>query len=309
MPAAFTTATAVRPSGHEVAGDAPAGASRAWTAELPEDWDVPSGVHGGVLAATALRAVGEALALEPVDLDRPAPVLSLRAAHASFLARPEDRRLALTTTVVRRGGTTGHVDVTARSFGAPVDALAVRALVARPRGDGDAWLDADPPDVPAPTELAPGGTDGRELSAWPMTPPPLFGHLDIRPALGDLPWEPGWAPGRPARYARWARYREAPTLADGTLDPLCLLPLADLPGPAVWTRFGADDDLRLLVSLEMTLDLLEPVRDEWILSDFRARWLGDGYVVVDADLWSARRLVATLHQTMLVRRVPSDGPR
>ena len=298
MPAAFHLATAVELAGAEPV-DGGSGPLR-WRAELPTSWDVPSGVHGGILLATALRAAEATLDEAGGDLD---PVLGLRTAHASFLARPDDHRLVLDGHVARRGGTTAHVDVATRSAGDDQPtALLTRALFARTR-DGDAWLDATPPDVPAPDACPEVEADAQARGDWPMSPPPLFAHLDLRTAFGVLPWDEGWAPGAPARYARWNRYHEAPARHDGTLDPLALLPLLDLPGPAVWLRFGPGEDLRLLVSLELRADLLEPVTDEWVLTDFRVRWAGDGYLVADGDAWSAGRLVATVRQTMLVRRV------
>ena len=301
MPAAFHTATAVELVGAWSSEAGPPG-PLTWRAALPPGWDVPTGVHGGMLLATSLRAAEATLDEAGADVE---PVLALRSAHASFLARPQGHELDLRAEVLRRGGTTAHVDVAARSDGADGDVLAARALFTRARPAGDAWLDAAPPPVPPPEDCTVDEGDAQRRRDWPMSPPPLFDHLDLRSALGVLPWEEAWAPGAPARYARWNRYHEVPARADGTMDPLALLPLLDLPGPAVWLRFGPGEDLRLLVSLELTVDLLEPVIDEWVLTDFRVRWLGDGYLVADGDAWSAGRLVATVRQVMLVRRVPS----
>ena len=304
MPAAFATATAVTLAGDPgLDAGADAGPLR-WRADIPSGWNVPTGVHGGVLLATALRSAEATLEATGGDLD---PVLGLRTAHASFLARPERGELDLTAQVRRRGGTTAHIDVTARDVGATADVLDVRALFARPRPTDDGWTDVDPPDVPGPEDCPPPHEEGGFGAASPLEPPPLFDHLDLRPALGTLPWEDGWAPGAAARYARWNRFHEAPARADATVDPLGLLPMLDLPGPAVWLRFGPDDDMRYLVSLELTVDLLAPVPDDWVLTDFHARWLGDGYLTCDADAWSGGRLVGTARQTMLVRRVPQDA--
>jgi|GEM_PF-3029937 len=277
-----------------------------YAASIPPGWNVPVGIHGGVLLATGVRAAMAALVAHDGRDGAALEPLSLRTVHASFLARPDDPRLGIATSVLRRGATTGHVDLTIRSSGASTDAVSARALFTRSRANGDAWLDAVAPVVPRPDVCAPDIEDraARAESAWPMAVPPLFENMELRTALGCLPWDDDWEPGLPARYARWCRYRQRPTLPDGAFDPLALLPLADLPGPAVWSRFGPDEPMRLLASLEMTFDVLEPVTDEWILTDFTVRWLGDGYLVADGDVWSAGRLVATLRQTMLVRVVP-----
>jgi acyl-CoA thioesterase len=176
------------------------------------------------MLATALRAAGEALALTERD-PLTAPERWLRTVHASFLAPPAAHALTLDTTVVRRGGTTAHVDV-AVSTATTAAALSARALYVRRRASDDAWVD---------------------------------------------------------------------------------VPVPDVPGPSGWVRFGPDEALRGLLSLEMTFDVLEPVRDEWILADFHARVLGDGYVLMDCELWSAGRLVAVLRQTMMTRPLPTPG--
>jgi acyl-CoA thioesterase len=211
----------------------------------------------------------------------------------------------LAASVLRAGRTTAHVDVHARHPGGQVDLVATRALFARRRdAGGPGFLDAVMPTVPAPdTLVSESGWD--DESPGPLHHPPLFDQLDLRPALGALPWEPHWEPGLPARYMRWNRYHDTPLVADGTVDPLALLPLADLPGPAVWVRYGPDEPFYFLTSLELTVHFLEAVRDPWILADFRARWLGEGYVLSECDLWSAGRLVAQANQMMLVRPGPA----
>ena len=291
----FDTATAVVP-----VDAAPADATtRAWSADIPATWNVPIGVHGGMLLATSLRGAVAALDAHH-EHDQ-----VLRSAHCSFLARPDDGRLALTTTVVRTGRTTSHVDVTARHPQGEIDLIGTRALFARRRDVGGAgFLDATMPDVAGPGDLVPE-TGWDADSGGPLLRPPLFDQLDLRPALGVLPWEDGWRPGLPAEYARWNRYLTPPRLPDGTFDPLALLPLADLPGPAVWVHFGPDEPFYFLTSLELTAHFVEPVTDEWILTDFRARWLGEGYVITECDVWSAGRLVAQVNQMMLVRPGPT----
>ncbi len=283
----FADATAVAPV---------PGRDGEWTAAVPPDWNVPLGVHGGMLVAVVLRAAGAARDLAGTHDHR------LRTAHASFLARPEDGDLLLSTHVLRAGATTSHVDVVGRRPGGDRDLIGARVLFTRPRPHdiGD-FTDVEPPDVPPPDLCEPDHVWGAGGS--PLPRPPLFDQFDMRPALGTLPWEPGWRPGLPARYARWNRLLEPVVTDDGDVDPLALLPMADLPGPSLWTRFPPDEQFRALTSLELAFHLLEPVTDEWVLADFRTRWLGDGYAHTTCDLWSAGRLVAVSEQMMLVRVV------
>ncbi len=274
----------------DATGVAPAGEER-FVARIPETWNVPAGIHGGVLCATTLRAAREALN---------APELAMRTAHGSFYARPSTADLVIETRTIRRGGTTAHVEAHSRSPADPGAALALRALFTR-RRDGPHHLDAAPPAVPAPDRCPPDATGDDES---PLSRPPLFDQLDLRRARGTFPWAAEWQPGLPLVYSRWGRYLDRPEMADGTYDPLALLPLADLPGPSVWVHFGPGEPLRLLVSLELTIHFLEPVPDDWVLADFRARWLGDGYALSECDLWSDGRLVAVATQAMMLRVRP-----
>ena len=279
----FADATAVTPTGPD-----------GWSAAIPQAWNVPVGIHGGMLMATTLRA-----ALARFD----DPSMPLRTAHGSFFARPASNRLDIATHEIRRGRTTAHVTADASAADSDEVALTTRSLFTRPR-PGETHLDVPPPDVPPPSDC-PVDTTGDDES--PLSRPPLFEQFEIRRAAGSYPWADNWEPGLPMRYARWTRFHATPTTPDGSFDPLALLPLADLPGPAVWVHWGPDDPLHFLVSLELTLHLLEPVTDEWVLAEFRAPWYGDGYTLLECHLWSGGRLVGQATQSMLLRVAP-EGP-
>jgi acyl-CoA thioesterase len=306
----FAAAVAVTPEA--TPGSAfPGGGPRRWRAGIPASFDVPTGIHGGMLLAVALRAAESTLAEagDPADPsgtgDGPGDrAHQLRSVHASFLARPTDHDLVAEATVRRRGGTTAHVDVSVAAAGTDREALVARAMYGRALHDPEAWNEVPVPDLAGPDEEA--GDDADELvrRQWPGPLPRLFDHFEICPALGVLPWEDGWVPGAPARYARWARWRTPATTADGALDPLALVPLADLPAPSLWVRYGPDQPLRSLLSLEMAVEVLAPAEPGWILCDFRSRHLRAGYLQVDAELFSAGRPVLAVRQTMLTRPFP-----
>jgi len=280
----FVAASAVRPDVH-VPGR--------WHAAIPQGWNSGRGVHGGMLAATVARA----MAAELAD-----PDLALRTLHVSFLEPPGGNDLVFDTQVARRGGITAHVRAAGRGHGQDEQAVDAWALFTRPRTPPDEYLDAEPPTVPGPH-----GCGGDALISFPKSPfgrPGFMDHLDLRTALGVFPWEPAWQPDAPAHYIRWSRFAVPPTTPDGAIDPLSLLVPGDLPGPSVMMRCSPDEPLLGVLSLEYTVHFLEPPTDEWLLSDFRARWMGEGYVLTEADLWSAGRLVAVASQSMLVRRMP-----
>lgn len=296
----FASATAV--TSLDGSGDGAVGDPTRWRAELPGSWDVPTGIHGGMILAAGLRASAGTLA---AGADAAGGQV-LRSVHASFVARPTEHVLGIESTVRRRGGTTSHVDVSVSSGGR--EALAVRAMYGRPLDDAEHWDEVADPGVPGPDVDDAEAAAALNRRQWPGPFPPLFDHLDMRPAVGVLPWEPEWTPGAPARYARWARWRRPPLAPDGALDPLCLLPLGDLPAPSLWVRYGPDEPMRALLSLEMSVEVLAPALDEWVLCDFRCRHLSDGYLQVDAELFSAGRPVLAVRQTMLTRVLLQGWP-
>ncbi len=266
-----------------------------WHAHLDAGWDTPGGIHGGVLLATGVRA-----ALTGVER----PDLTLRVAHAVFLA-PPSHDLFFDVTVLRQGRGSAHVRALGTCAHQQHPAIDVTVVLTADR-ESPSFGDSPPPDVPLPDGLV--SSEGGPMQGAPglLTPPPLFDHLEVRTALGRLPWDDDWMPDQDRRHVRWARYPQPPLLDDGTYDPLALIPLVDLPGPAIWQQFGPDEPMLFFMSLDLSLNLLEPVTDEWILTDIRARRLGDGHALVETDLWSGGRLVATSAQTMLLRN-PSSG--
>jgi acyl-CoA thioesterase len=266
-----------------------------WHAHLDPGWDTPGGIHGGVLLATAVRA-----AMRGVDR----PDLTLRVAHAVFLA-PPSHDLFFDVTILRQGKGSAHVRALGTCANQRHPAIDVTVVLTSDRESPSFGETLPPGDVPPPDGLR--SSEGGPLGgASGLVAPPLFDHLEVRTAVGRLPWDEGWSADQGPRHARWARYVHRPALADGTYDPIALLPLADLPGPSIWQRFGPDEPVLFFMSLDLSLNFLEPVTDEWVLTDIRARRLGEGHAFVETDLWSGDRLVATSAQTMLVRTVLSS---
>ncbi len=285
-PPSFDEVTSVVPAPAPEGGES--GSARRFVAHLPESWSTPGGVHGGVLVAAGLRA---ALA----GADR--PDLQMRLAHAVFLA-PPSHDLTFTVASLREGKGSAHVRVTGICARQDSPAVDLTVVLTSDR-ESPAFLDARPPEVPAWDDAA---TAVVREGGPAMPSPRLFDNLEIRPVLGVLPMWEGWVPDQPARHVRWNRYRRPVARDDrGHLDPLMLLPIADLPGPAVWVRFGPEEPVLFFLSLDLSITFLEPVVDERVLTDIRARWLGRGHVHTETDLWSDGRLVATSTQTMLRR--------
>ncbi|MBX7159087.1 MAG: thioesterase family protein [Acidimicrobiia bacterium] len=280
MTETFAEVTATSP-----VGDVPG----AHTCDLARSWDGPGVPHGGVLVAVALRALR-------AELDDPSFVL--RSATATFCRRVGAHDLVVEAEVLRRGNLVAQVrgDLRARAHvGTGVDVI---ASFGRAREGARAYLDATPPDVDPPADC-PAETAPSQL--WsPDAPPSIFDQFETRRARGWYPWDPQWRPG-PARFVRWMRYRGGAATDAGDFDPVALVPPADLPGPAVWTHLGPDAPLVFMNSLEMSVRFLEPATDPWLLCDYRARYMGDGFCLTESDVWSGGRLVATCVQSMLMR--------
>lgn len=287
MTESFANVTATTP-----VGDVPG----AHTCDLHRSWDGPGVPHGGVLVAVALRA----LRAELGDAS-----YALRSATATFCRRVGAHDLVVTAEVLRRGNLVAQVrgDLSARAHvGTGVEVI---ATFGRPRDGAQAFLDAAPPDVAPPHECE---VETAPSQVWnPDSPPSIFDQFETRRAFGHYPWEPLWQPG-PARFVRWMRYRSGATTDAGRFDPVALVPPADLPGPAVWARLGPDVPLVFMNSLEMSVRFLADASDDWLLCDYRARHMGDGFCLTETDVWSAGRLVATCTQSMLMRTARLGPP-
>lgn len=287
-PSRFADATAVRRD-PDVEGR--------WRADVPPGWNSPGGIHGGVLAATVLRAVRDAVG---------DPGLRLRSAHVSFRSPPTDPALVIDVDVARRGGITAHVDATARGASQDSPSTVLTTLFTRDKLD-DEYLDARRPEAPGPDESVPWRGASDAFDGPTVAVPPVFDHLDMRSADGGDEYSGPDAPfGRRAYAIRWSRYRTPVADERGRIDPLMLVPISDFPGVAVWSRYRPDEPFSFVTSLEYQIHFLEDPTDEWILGEVRARWMGDGYAWTETDLWSGDRLVGISTQMMLLRPMLPD---
>ena len=101
---------------------------------------------------------------------------------------------------------------------------------------------------------------------------------------------------------RWFRYRTPPRLADGRIDPLALIALADTMPPAIAQYHGPGYPLFNAPSVDLTMRFFANTEDEWVLSHVVGHWAGDGYASADVSLWDTRgRLLANGAQMMLFR--------
>ena len=160
-----------------------------------------------------------------------------------------------------------------------------------------------PPEAPAP-----------EMAPLPEDPPPefrrfrasFFDQVEMRPVRMNPSWRPDWKAGA-AEAVRWMRYRRAPRLADGTIDPLALVALSDTMPPAIIQKLGPGTPMFFAPSVDLTAHVLESTREEWILLRSRCRHASDGYASADNELWSRDgRLLVYATQVMFFRLGPLE---
>jgi acyl-CoA thioesterase len=259
VPLADTTLTAIGSSAYEAA--------------LPEEWVALQGVHGGFVAALAVRAVQTTLG---------DPARMLRVATFGFLRglRPELATFHVEEIRVGRALATYHVSVT-QDEGPP---SIVARLHLSPPWEGRSFSDLDPPPLRPPAD------------AVPLTMPNRIGHVHHLPTLVH-PDTTMFAGAPQARWLAWTR----PSSPD-QIDSAWLTMLGDYFPPAVLVR---DTGPSRAVSIEYAIQIhnSEPVAltpDEHLTCELHATHAAEGFAVEDGSIWTPRgKLLATTRQTRL----------
>jgi acyl-CoA thioesterase len=129
-------------------------------------------------------------------------------------------------------------------------------------------------------------------------PNPLWDRLEGRGALGHAPWQ-AHEPTT-SDTVSWYRFDEPPRLADGSLDPLAVVTIADRMPSAVQEKLGHGGDRWFAPSADLTVHLFAPLHTEWVMTHDRARWADDGWASAETTLWDEdRKLIAYATQVML----------
>lgn len=149
------------------------------------------------------------------------------------------------------------------------------------------------PEVPGPEECAPRDELGDDS---PFRTIPYHHQTEFR--LTDDTVRPGadMPPGEP-RAASWFRFRVPPLRADGTWEPAALALPGDILGSAVHLGAGSGSGPFMVISLQISLQIVSAVKSEWLLQHTRAHVAADGYASGTAELWDPdRNLVAIATQ-------------
>jgi acyl-CoA thioesterase len=268
----------------------PAGDGR-YGCDLSHDWDLVAVPQGGVVAAVALRAAG----MEIAD-----PAQELRTCTTVFAGQVSAGRLQVEVKVLRSGRSASQVLATVTNEGSDSGAT-VLAVFGGPR-QGPTFVDVVPPEVPRPLDC-PSYRDPPPPGADAFEPLPFWSRVEGRAALGHPPWEEFESTG--SDVATWLRFDDPPRLADGALDPLGVVTLADRMPGCIGERLGHRGRRWFAPSADLTLHLLEPLRTEWVLAHDRARWADDGWASAESTLWDEHGgLVAYATQMMFFTYLP-----
>lgn len=251
----------------------PPGSGR-YTGLIDESWTLVPLPQGGVVTAAAVRAMEAELG----DGGQ-----SLRSLHTTFVAPVSHGAVDISVEVLRRGRSMSHLRAEVRNPGAAGGHLTT-AIFGSPRR-GFEFTDLAPPAGFVPLHEARSFRDPPPPGIEPFGPAPFWEQrLEGRAALGHAPWE-DYRPGR-AEHGTWYRMDESPMRADGTLDPLALIVMADTMPGAVGEKLGPQHRHGWFgPSVDLTFHLLGSCRSEWVFAHNLARHAGQGYASADMALW------------------------
>lgn len=211
-----------------------------FTVDVDPAWSSLRGVHGGFVAALAVRAT------EHVAVGR-----DVRTTTTSFLRPARPGPLDLVIEPVREGRTLSTYLVTTSQNGRNVATTRVTAVVP---SEGTAW------ETPAEAEALPPPED-----CIPVEPPEAVRHFENATALLDPSFVP-FSHGPDARVRGYVRPLEA-----RPIDAAWLTMILDWFPPASFTR---NDPPIGGVSVDFTVHvhrtLEQPAPDEWLTGSFRA---------------------------------------
>ena len=248
---------------------------RTWSAEVSPRWNIGNNPNGGYLLALAVRAMQEASG-------RPDPLSTT----AHYLSPPLAGPVTIEVDMVKPGRS--YVNVTARVVQEGRERVRLLGVL----GDLDAQqgptrVAARPPALPPPDECV----SLRSLSEDAgRAVPQMMDRFDLM-LPPDTPW--GRVPGDdPLSIAGWIRF------ADGTApDVVSLVTFADAFPPTLIGSIAAG----WVPTLELTVHVRCRPAPGWMMGTFSTRFLMDGLLEEDGELWDADgRPVALSRQLALV---------
>jgi acyl-CoA thioesterase-2 len=262
---------------------------------ITKRWDFlfPS---GGVITAAALRAAAHAVGDD---------AYRLISATTIFCEPIQAGDVELSVEVLRGGSAAVQTRTHLRPSGAPGSpGVQVLATFGRERTGPDV-RGARMPDVPLP-DACPDllADDGKN----PHLRASFFDNIEARLGRGDRFWTDEFR-ARPARYARWFRYRRPQRDGDGRLDRLALFPIADTMPAALTQAIGPGAYRFHAPSLDLTMHVVDDTDREWVLVSAYVRRARAGWAIGEVELWDDHgRFLGFASQAMYVRTLTGEAP-
>lgn len=254
-----------------------------WYADISPAWNIMY-VFGGATMAAAVSAARAA---------RTQPDFDLLSASATFLSPIRPGRIACDTRVLRAGKGSEQISVDLTDAD-DKPALHLVASFGPTRPSDTELVDVRCPEVPDPEAIP----EHVPKPGSPMLMIPYYHNVETRVVTKASHLDPSHG----ARWHGWHRFKVAPRMADGNLDPIAYVAACDMIAPAL--RMGRERGAtpQLVVSLEINLHFYERTDSEWLLQDAHIYQAGGGYVSGSVRLWDQRRrLVAHALQRAVLR--------
>jgi acyl-CoA thioesterase len=276
------------------------GSSGRYRTMVPEAWRIFY-AFGGATMAAALRAAA-------AELDR--DDLHLLTADATFCQAVPCGPVGLHVEVLRQGRSAAQAlvrlwaldpndpDAAAGPVG---NDLVVTCVFGERRDSPFRFVGAEFPDVPGPQECL----DRREFDPEsPFAQIPYHHQTEFRLPGTAMRFEDDRPPAEPVASS-WYRFRVPPLREDGSWEPAALALPGDILGTAVHAGAGSRSGFFLVISLQISLQIVAEMRGDWLLQHTRAHVARDGYATGTAELWSLdRRLVAVATQCAKLQPLP-----
>ncbi len=240
------------------------------TIELHGGWASLRGLHGGYLAAVAVRAAEAALGGRAV-----------RTVTTSFLRSATPGPATIDIAQLRRGRSLTTLEVSVDQAGSPVAISRVTGVAGpgpfggpAPAAEGSSWDEAVAPVLPPPADCI------------PLEPPPGIRHFDHADAVID-PADVPFTDGPRARIAGYVR-----PLEPRPVDAAWLTMILDWFPPSPFSRHDAPVggvSIDFAVHIHRTLPFLAP--DAWMIGEFGAEVSSGGLALERGRIFGPDGLV------------------
>ncbi len=240
-------------------------------AEITDRWSIEGAPNGGYLMAVATRAMKKHLAhKEPMTVT------------GHYFIKADHGPAELRTEIIHEGS--NFTTAATRLIQKGVERSRFTAVFTTLPASGYTHMASESPSLPLPDDCV----------AFPAVVPILH-RFDLR----LTPDTAGWIEGKTCERAElygWNRF------ADGTQpDLFSLLLFADATPPAIFARTGT---LGWVPTIEYTVHIRQKPAAGWLKFRFRTRFITNGLLEEDGELWDSEGKLVALSRQMAKMRMP-----